>query len=279
MKLRNNKRNFFEENGFIILKNIISKKKINQIQKAIISRSKIYLNKKTNIKSFNDKNFHKDLIKLKKKDPKKFGSFYDSVQKSLVLYSILTDNKLISEVCFVSKLKKENISINGENIRMDMPHDKLHKLDWHQDRSYYFQNRDGNKGLVIWIPLINITNKIGPMKACEKSHKLDFISNYQKKISSRNSSTQRSVDFDKKNFKIINLNVNCGDVILMSKNTIHASGANISNLIRFSLQIRAHDLMDPDYLSFRYKIYYNLNDIKQMKKKGIDVSDVEVFSK
>jgi len=27
------------------------------------------------------------------------------------------------------------------------------------------------------------------------------------------------------------------------------------------------------------QIYYNLNDIKQMKKKGIDVSDVEVFSK
>ena len=177
------------------------------------------------------------------------------------------------------KLKKENISINGENIRMDIPHDKLHKLDWHQDRSYYFQNRDGNKGLVIWIPLINITNKIGPMKVCEKSHKLGFISNYQKKLSSKKSSTQRIVDFDRQNFKIINLNVNCGDVILMSKNTIHASGKNISNLTRFSLQIRAHDLMDPDYLSFRHKIYYNLNDIKQMKKKGIDVSDVEVFSK
>jgi ribosomal protein S19 len=201
MKLNNNKRNFFEENGFVILKNIISKKKINQMQKAIISRSKICLNHKTNINSFNDKNFHKDLIKLKKNDPKKFGSFYDSVQKSLVLYSILTDKKLISKVCFFSKLKKENISINGENIRMDLPYDKLHKLDWHQDRSYYFQNRDGNKGLVIWIPLINITNKIGPMKACEKSHKLGFISNYQKKISSRNSSTQRSLDFDQKNFK------------------------------------------------------------------------------
>jgi hypothetical protein len=37
--------------------------------------------------------------------------------------------------------------------------------------------------------------------------------------------------------------------------------------------------MDSDYLSFRYKIYYNLNDIKEMKKKRIDVSDIEVFSK
>lgn len=101
----------------------------------------------------------------------------------------------------------------------------------------------------------------------------------KKKISNRQSSTQRIVSFDKKNFKFLSLKVNCGDVILLNKNTIHASGKNISNLIRFSLQIRVHDLMDPDYLSFRYKIFYNQNDIKLLKKKGIDTSDIEVFSK
>jgi len=279
MKLRNYKRSIFERSGYIILKKIISKKKISQIQKAIFNRAKIYLNNKKIFKSFNDLNFHKDLIKLKKKNPKRFGSFYDSIQKSLEIYSILTDNKLISEVSSITKLKKENLSINGENIRIDIPNDKLHSLNWHQDRSYYFQNRDGNKGLVLWIPLINITKKIGPLKACAKSHKLGFVSNYQKKKSNSQSSTQRIVSFDEKNFKVLSLKVNCGDAILLNKNTIHASGKNISNLIRFSLQIRVHDLMDPDYLSFRYKIFYNLNDIEFLKKKGIDTSDIEVISK
>ena len=255
MKLRNNKRNIFENNGYIILKKIISKKKISQIQKVIFNRSKFYLNNNKGFKSFNDINFHKDLIKLKIKNPKRFGSFYDSIQKSLEIYSIMTDEKLISEISSITKLKKENLSINGENIRIDIPNDKLHSLNWHQDRSYYFQNRDGNKGLVLWIPLINITKKIGPLKACAKSHKLGFISNYRKKISNRQSSIQRIVSFNEKNFKVLNLNVNCGDAILLNKNTIHASGKNISNLIRFSLQIRVHDLMDPDYLSFRYKIF------------------------
>ncbi len=279
MKLRNNKRNIFENNGYIILKKIISKKKISQIQKVIFNRSKFYLNNNKGFKSFNDINFHKDLIKLKIKNPKRFGSFYDSIQKSLEIYSIMTDEKLISEISSITKLKKENLSINGENIRIDLPNDKLHSLNWHQDRSYYFQNRDGNKGLVLWIPLINITKKIGPLKACAKSHKLGFISNYRKKISNRQSSIQRIVSFNEKNFKVLNLNVNCGDAILLNKNTIHASGKNISNLIRFSLQIRVHDLMDPDYLSFRYKIFYNLNDIRLLKKKGIDTSDIETFSK
>jgi ectoine hydroxylase-related dioxygenase (phytanoyl-CoA dioxygenase family) len=279
MKLRSNKRNIFESNGYIILKNIILKKKISQIQKVIFNRAKIYLNNNKSFKSFNDINFHKHLIKLKIKNPKRFGSFYDSIQKSLEIYSIMTDEKLISEVSSITKLKKENLSINGENIRIDIPNDKLHSLNWHQDRSYYFQNRDGNKGLVLWIPLINITKKIGPLKACAKSHKLGFVSNYQKKTSNRQSSTQRIVSFDEKKFKVLSLKVNCGDAILLNKNTIHASGKNISNLIRFSLQIRVHDLMDPDYLSFRYKIFYNLNDIKLLKKKGVDTSDIEVFSK
>ena len=63
MKLRNNKRNIFESNGYIILKKIILKKKISQIQKVIFNRAKIYLNNNKSFKSFNDINFHKDLIK------------------------------------------------------------------------------------------------------------------------------------------------------------------------------------------------------------------------
>ena len=64
----------------------------------------------------------------------------------------------------------------------------------------------------------------------------------------------------------------------MNKNTIHASGANTSRFIRFSLQVRVHDLMDPDYLSFRYKIIYNQNDINLLKKKGLYTKDIEKIS-
>ena len=64
----------------------------------------------------------------------------------------------------------------------------------------------------------------------------------------------------------------------MNKNTIHSSGKNISDMIRFSLQVRVHDLMDPDYLSFRYRIIYNQTDINSMIKKGLNIDDLEKFS-
>ena len=168
------------------------------------------------------------------------------------------------------------MSFNGENIRMDMPNDRLHSLSWHQDRSYYMQNYDGNKGLVCWIPLMNIKKSLGPLQICSRSHIDGFINNF-KSYRKNNSSTQKKIEINKK-YKIINSTVKEGDALFLSKNTIHASGKNISNLIRFSLQVRIHDLMDENYLSFRYKIIYNESDIKEMKKKGLNTSNIDKFS-
>lgn len=263
--------------GFVIIKNKIPKKKIKEIQKTIIRRSKFYLKHKKYNKGFYDKHFHKALIHLKKNDQKSFGSFYDSIQKSLALFDIILDKKLINLIKKFSNLKICEMSFNGENLRMDIPNDKSHKLGWHQDRSYYFQNRDGNQGLVCWIPLIKINKKIGPLKLAISSHKSGFIKKYKKFKTQKFSSFQRLVTF-KKNLKKRIALVNEGDVIFLNKNLIHASGTNNSDFIRFSLQIRVHDLMDENYLSFRSKIIYNSSDIEKMKKKGLDISDIESFS-
>ena len=266
----------FIEDGYLVVKNLISKNQIKKIQKTIINRSKNYLDTSKIFKNFYDKSFHAGLISLKRNKPERFGSFYDSLQKSLELYSIILNKKILSKVSKLSKLELGNLSFNGENIRMDLPHDKLHHVDWHQDRSYYFQNRDGNKGLVCWIPLMNMKKNLGPLKICKKSHIDGFVGNY-KKSRKKNSSTQRKITINKK-YKIINKPVEEGDVLFLSKNTIHASGNNISNFLRFSLQVRIHDLMDQNYLSFRHKIVYNESDIKIMKAKGINISDIEKIS-
>lgn len=276
MKIDKKQKNDFKDNGYLVIKKLINKKLIKKLQKTIIDRSKQYLNSPKNFKNFYDKSFHSSLINLKKKNPTRFGSLYDSLQKCLELYSIILDKKLLSKISKLSKLPTGNISFNGENIRMDLPHDKLHYVDWHQDRAYYFQNRDGNKGLVCWIPLMNMKKNLGPLKICEKSHIDGFISNY-KKSRKKNFSTQRKIE-TKKKYKIINNNVEEGDAFFLSKNTIHASGNNTSHLLRFSLQVRIHDLMDPNYLSFRHSIIYNQSDIKIMKKKRINISDIEKIS-
>ena len=277
MQTSKSKQESYNKNGFVLVKNLLSKSNIKKIQKTILNRSKSYLENKKKFNSIYDKGFHLELIKLKKTEPKKFGSFYDSIQKSLQLYSIICEDKLIKYICKLTSLNEENISFNGENIRMDLPKDKLHHLEWHQDRSYYFQNRDGNKGLVCWIPLIDLSMKSGPLQVCLGSHKDGFVSNYKKIRKNKKHSFQRKVN-PKNKYKILSQPLKEGDVLFMNKNTIHASGKNTSDLIRFSLQVRVHDLMDPDYLSFRYKLIYNQNDIESIIKKGLNYDDLEKVS-
>jgi hypothetical protein len=265
--------NYFKNEGYVHLKKIIDNRKIKSIQKTIISRASLYF--KNNYTNFYDVKFHKKLIEFKKKDKKNFGSFYDSIQKSFQIYDIFLDKNLKKKISYFSNLKTNNLSINGENIRMDRPNDNLHSLSWHQDRSYYFQNRDGNKGLVCWIPLMNLTKNLGPLRICKKSHLNGFIKSYVKSRK-KNASTQRIVS--PSNYEIVSPIVEEGDVLILNKNTIHASGKNTSKYFRFSCQVRLHDLLDPDYLSFRYKIFYNKEDIKKLKKKKFDISDIEKIS-
>ena len=125
--------------------------------------------------------------------------------------------------------------------------------------------------------MINLSKKNGPLQVCIASHKNGFISNYKKFRKNKKYSFQRKVK-KQSHYKIFSKPLKEGDVLFMNKNTIHASGKNTSKLIRFSLQVRVHDLMDPDYLSFRYKIIYNQNDINLMIKKGLNVDDLEKVS-
>ena len=82
MQISKSKQNFYNKNGFVLIKNLLSKSNIKKIQKTILSRSKFYINCSKNYKSFYDKNFHSELIKLKNRDPKKFGSLYDASKKT-----------------------------------------------------------------------------------------------------------------------------------------------------------------------------------------------------
>ena len=267
---------FFQKNGYLIIKNCISKKSIKQIQKSIYLRATKYLPKLNKIYSgnFYNSDFHANLLEFRKKNPQGFGSFYDSIQKNFLLYKILCESNLSKIISQIMKKDLSQISFNGENVRMDAPFDKKNSLGWHQDRAYYFQNRDGNRGLVCWLPLINITPKIGPLKVCQKSHELGLIITKKKKYKKKGYSDQFKIKNSLvKPYKIISPFINTSDVILFNKNTIHASGKNISNFFRFSLQARFHDLSDQDYLSFNYKLNYNAYDIEKMKNNNIDISD------
>ena len=268
---------YYSEKGFVVIKDFFSKKQLTDLEDGIIKNAKKILpNLNINSKSYriSNKELNSSLINLKKKNPKIFGSFYDSVQHNAKLYQIFSSEKISKIFKFLNEKKLQEFSITNVGIRMDLPYDKKHKYGWHQDRAYYPQNRNGNNGMLIWTPLSNLFKEVGPLKIKPKSHKLGFI--YVKKKQKKNHSPQYSLPKKKlSKFKSISLLIKPRDAAFVNLNTFHASGDNTSKFIRFALQARYSDTTANDFLPFYFKTFYNTDIKKNLENRGWSFKDIQ----
>jgi ectoine hydroxylase-related dioxygenase (phytanoyl-CoA dioxygenase family) len=259
-------RNSFLSNGYVIVKKILSKDDINLVKSfsaEILSDFSKYTEMKSlNYKCWNDPEFTKKIMKFRKNYREFFSFFYDTVQSNIILKRICSKSSIVKNIKKILDISVNKISHSIAILRMDGPDDPRNIYDWHQERSYYPMNEDGN-GIVVWIPLVNIEEKIGPLQAAIGSHKEGFLE--PKIFKKKGFSTQKKVPsqyIKKYQNKLISIKLNAGDAIFMHMNTFHRSGKNLSNLFRLSIVSRYHDVSKKDFRPFadlgNYK-YHNLN--------------------
>jgi ectoine hydroxylase-related dioxygenase (phytanoyl-CoA dioxygenase family) len=249
---KNNYNHLLKKNGFFIIKNVLSNQDFKHIESLIVNTAKIYI--KNNINNFNDKNFHKELIKLRSLRNNNFSKFFDSLQTSILAYEFWLNKKILKIVKNILKCKIEEISATDFRIRLDPPIDNNNDLDWHQDSSYFRQNKNDTNGLVCWLPLTNLTFNMGPLEILDKSHKFGSITTKKLK---KFGTTQRKID--NKFIKIKNLKkfeLKLGDILFLNINMIHRSGKNNSDIFRISNICRFHKIdknnFNPGMNIFKY---------------------------
>jgi ectoine hydroxylase-related dioxygenase (phytanoyl-CoA dioxygenase family) len=161
--------------------------------------------------------------------------------------------------------KNNELSIAECMIRIDVPRDKENIAGWHQEISYL-----RNNGLVIWIPLSDITPDLGPLQVCPKSHHEGELAVAQNKNLPSNVSTV-SVDEIKPEYiakySIMDVEIKKGDVLFFNTELFHRSGVNTSKRIRFSCQIRHAINTAEDFVPFRVTKTYNKFGLEQVAQK------------
>ena len=219
--------------------------------------------------------FHKKLIEFRKKDPKLFGAIYDSLKTSLTLTQLVSDDKIVDNVAKFLNVKPSDISISEPMCRLDVPNDKRNALEWHQERSFFPQNRDGSHSLVCWIPLTNVTEEMGTIHISPESHKGGLIIPERNEKKNGSSTRQISVPEEHiKKYEDLTVPVDVGDVVFLNMLLFHRSGVNISDKIRYAVQARFHTATADDFIPFEFVNYYN-PDIKQrLIEKNYDCSDI-----
>ena len=239
MELSQEQIQFFHDNGFLKVENIIDKKRIDTVAKTMLMLSKKFT--KDDFEGISEENifeiqkFHDAMIKLKKENPVVSGMIYDSLLGSLALGALLMDEKMKKAVSQLSNEDIHNHSFVNTYVRIDTPNDDKNKLDWHQDFCSSEQVADHRNGLVAWIPLVDTNEKNGTITLCPKSHNelnaKDMIVN--ERIDANYSEYLLLPDSIVDKYEKISIDAKVGDVIFMPMTTIHRSGINTSNRVRF----------------------------------------------
>ncbi len=268
----------YTKNGFAIVKNVVSGQRINSLLENIFNLFCRYSDDYQNLKNleqpWNTELFHKKLVELRQNDPESFGAIYDSLKTSLTLTQLVTDDKIVDCVAKFLKIKPSDLSVSEPMCRLDVPDDKRNTLEWHQERSFFPQNRNGLNGLVCWIPLTNVTEEMGAIHISPRSHTEGQLklSSLNKKNTSYTTQIPVPEEFINKYEDLI-VPANVGDAIFFNMLLFHRSGQNNSNKIRFTIQGRFHTSTADDFIPFDLINYYN-PFIKQKLEKKYDCSDI-----
>ena len=268
----------YNKNGYAILRNIVPPPRIDALLENIY---KLYRKYSTDYEldesedPWKSEMFHKKLIEFRKKDSKLFGAIYDSLKTSLTLTQLVSDDVIVDNVAKFLCVESSDVSISEPMCRLDVPNDKRNTLEWHQERSFFPQNRDGLHSLVCWIPLTSVTEEMGAIHISPESHTSGLITPKQNEKKSELSTRQISVaeEYIKK-YEDLVVPVDAGDVVFFNMLLYHRSGVNISDKVRFAVQSRFHTATADDFIPFELVNYYN-PDIKQkLIEKNYDCSDI-----
>ena len=268
----------YNKNGYAILRNIVPPPRIDALLENIY---KLYRKYSTDYEldesedPWKSEMFHKKLIEFRKKDPKLFGAIYDSLKTSLTLTQLVSDDVIVDNVAKFLCVESSDVSISEPMCRLDVPNDKRNALEWHQERSFFQQNRDGLHSLVCWIPLTSVTEEMGAIHISPESHAGGLITPAQNEKKSELSTRQISVPEEHvKKYEDLVVPVDVGDVVFFNMLLYHRSGVNISDKVRFAVQSRFHTATADDFIPFELVNYYN-PDIKQkLIEKNYDCSDI-----
>ncbi len=242
---------FYNNEGFLYIKDFFDKKLIKELNKCIILSLDESLKKNNLYFSFKHYELNEKLHKLRKKYPSYFSEFFQTLQTMVSIYPPLVKKKSLSIIEQLLKIPKDFITLTDVGIRLDAPKDSRNALEWHQDSSYYRQNDSGKNGVVAWSPLIqDISIEMGPVEFLKKSQRIGSLMTSKKK--SKNKLYSRKISIDKNEIQkylknIASLEIKQGDVLLMSLDMVHRSGKNLSDKFRVTLLGRYHNSKSDDF--------------------------------
>jgi phytanoyl-CoA hydroxylase len=259
MRLTPEQISFYEENGFVLLRNFFSQAQVSRL----IEVASIPFRRQLSHYSMHNESAscaildtHISLLKIGRQI---HTNTCIAARNALMCCDLLSSTALLDVVSSLTKgvhLAMSTIPV----LSFHHPNIASNHLYWAIPAHRDFPSMQGSiNGCVAWVPFVDICKDIGPLEVIPGSHALEQVPIGETKIQS----SFGLLELDSyKDESFIQLEVNAGDLILFHTFLIHRSGINKSDRnVRMTLQLRYNDLDDPYYISKSYICPYKYTHV------------------
>lgn len=241
----------FNKDGYLLLKGFLDKNLVNSIYKEArqIFATQIMRTTGKQVDIDNRDEFEKGMFEFFEKDFDAFVNTGKTVQHSFTLHRLGVDEK-ISEL-----LKSVGLSHPVIGARPAMQFNsrflskggsKHWKLDAHQD---WRTGQGSLDSAVIWFPMVDAGEDLGALQVIPGSHVHGLME-------ASTSGYQGGITADLQDEDFIQTEFEVGDLLIFSSFLVHQSGNNITNNIRWSVQLRYNNLDEPTFIDRGYPMAY-----------------------
>jgi hypothetical protein len=242
--------NFFEENGYILIKDFYDLgQDIHPILLDIYKLIGLVAERhgyKLSRKPYSPDNFDDGYNELITINRSYGGEIYDLVKQIPSFLRLISNEKADALFQSIRNTGISGIGTASYGIRIDNPNEDKFRSHWHQEFLFQPQSLDG---IVFWTPLLPISEELGPVIILPRSQK-DGLCKYSKgnAYAEKNGAYKIGIYDEEKvieNYEKIAPLTKPGDLLLMDFLTIHGSGVNRSNRSRWSVQNRFFNYSEP----------------------------------
>ena len=127
-----------------------------------------------------------------------------------------------------------HITCNGDHmVRISLPGSETTVFRLHQDSQYYGEPTQHAHIITVWIPLVDVDEGNGCLYVIPGSHRWGLIGSARDE-----NNRMRSFEDVEARAAPVPVPMKLGDILLFSNMTFHGSKVNLSDAVRFSLDIR-----------------------------------------
>ncbi|MCZ6633886.1 MAG: phytanoyl-CoA dioxygenase family protein [bacterium] len=240
---------FFKEQGYLLVEDVISavdfQPLINELNETVDRNIQEMYAAGLLEDLFENEPFERRLARaVKSVQDASSASFGDPLFKGLTgklktegMFAVVTHPGILDIV--ESLIGPEILAHPQFNIRPKLPNQDVSVVPWHQDLGYLEPDATETFMVNSWIPLVDATVENGCMEVIAESHRMPLIEHVHKLGPAGN--FKGIVDEALPGGEQVACPVRKGSVLLIQHKTIHRSIPNLSDHIRWSLDLRYSD--------------------------------------